>query len=160
MRAALERAEQDAITDALTGCLNRRGWRQALDLEERRCRRHDLDAVVLVIDLDGLKDLNDSQGHAAGDRRLVSCAEALRAVVRAEDTVARLGGDEFGVLAVQTGEDAEPAVASRIVRAFGGVGPKATVGCARRCEFGSLTAAVEAADRRMLEQKSASRSEP
>src|SRR3954452_21064182 len=132
LRTELARAEREATFDALTGCLNRRGWTRCLGAEERRCRRHDLDAVVVVVDLDGLKTVNDEYGHAAGDRRLVECADALRAAVRAEDAVARIGGDEFAVLAVQTHGDAPQAVAGQIERQFDVADVRASVGWARR----------------------------
>src|SRR3954447_11678385 len=102
LRAALARAEHEAMVDPLTGCLNRRGWTACLRTEERRCARHGLAAVVVIVDLDGLKAINDAEAHDAGDRRLVGCADALRRAVRGEDFLARLGGDEFAILAVQT----------------------------------------------------------
>jgi diguanylate cyclase (GGDEF)-like protein len=71
LRSALARAQREATVDALTGCLNRRGWSEALRAEERRCCRHDLDALVVVVDLDGLKAINDTEGHDSGDRCLV-----------------------------------------------------------------------------------------
>ena len=153
LRAELVRVEREATLDALTGCLNRRGWTRFLRSEERRCRRHDLDAVVVVVDLDGLKAVNDAYGHAAGDRRLIACADALRAAVRAEDAVARLGGDEFAVLAVQTHGDAPQAVAGQIERQFDVADVRASVGWARRSRHGDLAGAVTAADRCMLARK-------
>jgi diguanylate cyclase (GGDEF)-like protein len=155
LRTELARAEREATFDALTGCLNRRGWTRCLGAEERRCRRHDLDAVVVVVDLDGLKTVNDEYGHAAGDRRLVECADALRAAVRAEDAVARIGGDEFAVLAVQTtpATAAPRAVVTQIERRFEATEVKASLGWARRSEHGGLADAVMAADRGMLALK-------
>ena len=144
------------MTDVLTGVLNRRGWALALDREERRCRRHGLDAVVAVVDLDGLKAVNDADGHAAGDRRLVECAEAIASAVRAEDTVARLGGDEFAVLAVQIVDGADGSLSPRLIEAFRQMGVQATVGCARRSEHDGLQPAVEAADRDLLAAKARS----
>src|SRR4051812_48589320 len=111
--------------DALTGCLNRRGWTEALEAEERRCGRHDLDAMVVVVDVDGLKAINDTEGHDAGDRCLADCGNALRGAVRAEDCVARLGGDEFGVLAVQTRGRAPEAGGAQLERALQGAGGRA-----------------------------------
>src|SRR4051812_50032120 len=79
LRAALRRAGQEALVDPLTGCLNRRGWERGIEGEERRCERHGLDAVVVMIDLDALKETNDEHGHIAGDRPLLACARAIRA---------------------------------------------------------------------------------
>src|SRR5947209_10876716 len=153
LRAALAQARREATVDALTGCLNRRGWTRCLRAEERRCRRHELDAVVVVVDLDGLKAVNDACGHAAGDRRLTRCAGALRAAVRAEDAVARLGGDEFAVLAVQTTPTRPEAVVGQIERELDSADVQATLGWARRSPHGGLAAAVTEADRRMLALK-------
>src|SRR4051794_1388147 len=138
LRDALGQARRDAMVDALTGCLNRRGWTKSIEIEERRCRRHGLDAVVVVVDLDGLKGVNDECGHAAGDQRLIGCAHALRSVVRGEDLVARLGGDEFAVLAVQTISDAPHAVIAHIERAFDAAGIRASLGWALRSSHANL----------------------
>src|SRR3954471_15904417 len=126
LREALARAEREATLDALTGCLNRRGWTEALRAEERRCRRHGLDALVVIVDLDGLKVVNDTEGHEAGDRLLVECGAALRRALRAEDSVARLGGDEFGVLAVDTTPAAPEAVVTHLKRALDAARVKAS----------------------------------
>jgi diguanylate cyclase (GGDEF)-like protein len=95
-----ERAEEDSLTDPLTGVSNSRSWWQALRKEVARGTRHDESVVVAVIDLDGFKGVNDREGHLAGDLLLRMTARALRAAVRDEDLVARIGGDEFGILAV------------------------------------------------------------
>jgi diguanylate cyclase (GGDEF)-like protein len=153
LRAALHEAEREATVDAMTACLNRRGWTRSLEHEERRCRRHGLDAVVVVVDLDGLKAINDTRGHAAGDRSLMRCADAIRTAVRGEDLVARLGGDEFGVLTVQTAPEAPEAVIAQIERAFVAARVSASLGWALRSTAGSLAQAEKEADRRMLEAK-------
>jgi diguanylate cyclase (GGDEF)-like protein len=95
-----ERAEAESLTDDLTGLPNGRAWWRALLREASRCDRYDLAAVVAVVDLDGLKTINDTQGHLAGDLLLRTLGETLTNSVRESDVVARLGGDEFGVLAV------------------------------------------------------------
>jgi diguanylate cyclase (GGDEF)-like protein len=85
-----------AFSDSLTGLPNR-------PLFERRIAETlaaDESAVVAFLDLDDFKRVNDSLGHAAGDRLLEICGERLRGALRAHDTVARLGGDEFAILAV------------------------------------------------------------
>src|SRR3954447_1519340 len=153
LRVALARAEREAMFDPLTGCLNRRGWTEALRSEERRCSRHRLDAVVVILDLDGLKAVNDTEGHDAGDRRLIDCGEALLRAVRAEDSVARLGGDEFAVLAVQTGRRAPEALIANLERALEAADVKASLGWALRSRHAGLAGAVTEADRRMLASK-------
>lgn len=97
-RRAIEIAEALANTDALTGLVNRRGWDLLVaDAQERVAAFGDLVAVA-VIDLDGLKVVNDTHGHEAGDDLLRRAAEALQSVARPSDRVARYGGDEFAIL--------------------------------------------------------------
>ena len=86
-----ERAETVASTDVLTGLGNRRGWQAVLEAEETRCQRYGHPASVLVIDLDDLKVLNDSQGHAAGDDLLRTAATVLRRTLE-EQRLRRPGG--------------------------------------------------------------------
>ncbi|MCG8479801.1 MAG: GGDEF domain-containing protein, partial [Spirochaetales bacterium] len=87
--------EQLAYFDALTGLPNRTLLLDRLQQAIARCRREDDRLAVIFIDLDGFKKINDSLGHTAGDRYLVSIAERLGAQLRAMDTLARFGGDEF-----------------------------------------------------------------
>jgi diguanylate cyclase (GGDEF)-like protein len=98
-----------ALHDSLTGCLNRRGFDNAVDAEIARAQRYRRPASLLLVDVDGLKQLNDEHGHAVGDRALVHVANALSVITRRADVTARLGGDEFAVLAPETrvGEAAE-----------------------------------------------------
>jgi diguanylate cyclase (GGDEF)-like protein/PAS domain S-box-containing protein len=90
--------EHQALHDALTGLANRTLFRDRIDQAVKARRRCDTPAAVMVMDLDGFKEINDSLGHAAGDDLLVELARRLQSAVRSSDTVARLGGDEFGVL--------------------------------------------------------------
>jgi len=155
---ALARAEQEAITDGLTGSVNRRGWDRLLAAEEARCARHGLDAVVMVVDLDDFKTVNDTQGHAAGDELLVRCAGVLHDAVRAHDAVARTGGDEFALLAVHTsGEEAPATLISRLRTNLERAGLCATVAAATRGRAGTLAAAWRSADQEMLAAKRATR---
>jgi diguanylate cyclase len=103
---ALEQAVTEAETDPLTGLLNRRGWDRWLAREEDRFRRFGDPACVVMLDLDGLKAVNDLQGHDAGDRYIRRAAAVLRGSVRVGDPVARLGGDEFALVAPVAAEDA------------------------------------------------------
>ncbi|GAA4826712.1 hypothetical protein GCM10023201_11810 [Actinomycetospora corticicola] len=107
----LERAVSDAETDQLTGLLNRRGWDRWLEREEERFRRFGDPACVVMMDLDGLKTVNDTEGHDAGDRYLRRTAETLRRATRHGDPLARLGGDEFAMVATVGPDDAGPLVA-------------------------------------------------
>ena len=87
-------------SDSLTGCLNRRGFQEALNAELARGRREGHDVGLLVIDLDDFKRVNDEHGHAAGDELLRWVADVLRGTLRAEEVVGRLGGDEFATILV------------------------------------------------------------
>jgi PAS domain S-box-containing protein len=86
-----------AIRDPLTGLLNRDGLEQQISVL-RRAARQGRDVVVVFVDVDGLKAINDSQGHSGGDEVLREVARRLRASTRSEDVVARIGGDEFVVV--------------------------------------------------------------
>jgi len=105
----LERAERTeselrflADHDSLTGLLNRRRFRSELDQYVSFTARYGGRGAVMVIDIDGLKEVNDKLGHAAGDRLIRRVADTLRERVRTTDIVARLSGDEFAVLMPQT----------------------------------------------------------
>jgi len=93
-----EKLEHLALHDPLTGLPNRRLFDDRLRQALARTHRTGGQVAVLFLDLDGFKKINDSLGHEAGDRVLVTVAERLRYCLRPEDTAARLGGDEFVVL--------------------------------------------------------------
>lgn len=92
------RNEELASRDALTGLLNRRGFREAARRRLEESCEPDGAFVLLFLDLDGLKTVNDTSGHSQGDRLLQGLARVLQRVFRDEDVVGRLGGDEFAVL--------------------------------------------------------------
>jgi diguanylate cyclase (GGDEF)-like protein/PAS domain S-box-containing protein len=93
--------EHQALHDGLTGLANRTLFRDRVDHAVKSARRAGAHAAVMIVDLDGFKEINDSMGHAAGDELLVELGGRLRAAARSSDTVARLGGDEFGLLLPQ-----------------------------------------------------------
>jgi diguanylate cyclase (GGDEF)-like protein len=97
-RTMTRRLAAEALTDPLTGLGNRRAFDRALARETARTVRHDRPLAVAVIDVDGLKRVNDTLGHAAGDSMLVDLAAALRQAIRVEDAAYRLGGDEFALI--------------------------------------------------------------
>jgi two-component system cell cycle response regulator len=103
-----------ATTDPLTGLLNRRAADEQLQHEYARARRYGSPLAVLLIDLDGLKGINDLRGHAAGDRVLRGAATAIGQSLRGSDYGARWGGDEFLVLAPHTSRAAACRLAARI----------------------------------------------
>tara|TARA_R110002167_G_scaffold59005_1_gene167067 strand:- start:954 stop:1670 length:717 start_codon:yes stop_codon:yes gene_type:complete len=96
--ARIAELEQMALTDPLTGLSNRRGFENALATALDMNRRHGETAVLIYVDLDGFKQINDTYGHDAGDRLLQHVAALLKAELRASDAVARIGGDEFAAL--------------------------------------------------------------
>lgn len=148
-----ERAEADSKSDALTGLYNRRGWEGLIEAEEQRCKRYGNPGGVIVIDLDGLKEVNDTEGHAAGDHLIERAAEVLDSAVRTEDVVARLGGDEFAVLAVQADPDKLDIVVGRIREAMEDAGLAASIGNCSRGHEGGFAQAFERADQLMYENK-------
>ncbi len=113
-------AETLANTDPLTGLANMRHLQGQLRHNLGLVKRYEQPFALLVIDVDGLKRVNDGQGHQAGDRVLVQVGLAMRRTIRAVDTPARIGGDEFCVLAPsQTAEAARP-LAERLAAAVAG----------------------------------------
>ncbi|OLY71758.1 diguanylate cyclase [Pseudomonas sp. ATCC PTA-122608] len=93
-----QQLEFQAVTDPLTGLLNRRGFHQSVENVLLRSERNEQSLVLLYLDLDGFKRVNDSLGHDAGDRVLRWVAEQLKACLRSYDILGRMGGDEFTAL--------------------------------------------------------------
>jgi diguanylate cyclase (GGDEF)-like protein/PAS domain S-box-containing protein len=103
-----------ALTDELTGLKNRRGFVALGDHQLRVARRNGCDVVVLYADLDGFKRINDTFGHAEGDRALREVADVFRSALRDTDVIARLGGDEFTVLLVGGDQSTADTVVDRV----------------------------------------------
>jgi diguanylate cyclase (GGDEF)-like protein/PAS domain S-box-containing protein len=121
-RAQLEKITHLAEHDSLTGLPNRLLFRDRVGQAISLARRHRGQAAVLFMDLDGFKQINDSLGHAAGDKLLQSVAKRLLACVREPDTVSRYGGDEFAVLLQDLHRPQDAAAATRrLLRALGEV---------------------------------------
>jgi diguanylate cyclase (GGDEF)-like protein len=108
-----ERARELALRDQLTGLRNRRFFDDQLEQALARADRSGRPVALLVLDLDGLKAINDAGGHPAGDAALCAAADALRRSVRRGDLPCRLGGDEFAVILPDAGAEAALAVAER-----------------------------------------------
>ncbi len=107
-----------ALHDALTGLPNRALFEDRLGLALERSRRSGASVAVLFLDLDNFKQVNDSLGHAAGDRVLQGLAERLRTMLRPMDTISRYGGDEFTLLFEDLGTEREVVlIAERISQA-------------------------------------------
>lgn len=166
---ALEDSTHRALHDPLTDLPNRVLLADRYALASARARRHGTALVVVLIDLDGFKALNDRHGHRAGDRALVTVADRLRAIVRDADTAARLGGDEFVVLTEATPGGSEAAtLARRIERALeppmdlDGIEATltASAGAAVVEPTADLDDALSRADERMFERKRERRGDP
>lgn len=108
------RLRKASLTDDLTRLHNRRGFMSLAEQQLRLARRQGKDAVVMYVDMNGFKELNDTYGHGVGDRALIEVARLLRSTVRDCDVVARLGGDEFTVLALDADGYGARAIQKRI----------------------------------------------
>jgi diguanylate cyclase (GGDEF)-like protein len=151
-----------ALTDPLTGLLNRRGFIEAADRELERARRYGRPLAIAYVDVQGLKAVNDTEGHLAGDRLLCATARLLTDSARANDVVGRLGGDEMGVLLVeQTPEGAEAAtsrIEAEVLDRRAAIGLRSrwdlTVGTSTFPEDGeTVDELLRAADLRLYEQR-------
>lgn len=121
LRHAVERhrAHRDLLklahVDELTGLLNRRGFREAALQHDRLCGRTGQGYLLLFIDVNNLKAINDTSGHVAGDATLERVAEALRTTFRASDILGRWGGDEFVVIATNVAKSDTERIVSRLL---------------------------------------------
>jgi diguanylate cyclase (GGDEF)-like protein len=98
----VEQLAHDAAHDGLTGLPNRRSFDQKLAEAVAGAGRYGWTFAVVLVDLDGLKAINDEHGHGVGDEVLRAVGEQLVSSVRMEDTAARLGGDEFGLIVMES----------------------------------------------------------
>ncbi len=159
---SLEAAQREARTDALTGLANRKAFDEQLALLSAVARRHNVGLALALFDLDGLKQMNDRQGHAAGDMALVHFARILRRSSRASDFVSRIGGDEFALLLPQTDIEGAGALALRIAQALGEGGApfRASVGLAEFKADQSPAQFLECADQALYSAKHSGRTRP
>jgi len=103
-----------ALTDELTGLYNRRGFLALAERQLKLGRRSGRGILLVFIDVDGLKQLNDTFGHAEGDRTLIRAGGVLEKTFRESDVVARFGGDEFAVLAIEASQHNQETIAARL----------------------------------------------
>ena len=108
------------VTDPLSGCVNRRGFDDALGREVARAERSGQALTLVAVDVDYFKSINDTFGHLAGDAAIREVAQLLRTSARAGDMVARIGGEEFMLLAPNTDAPGAFHLAQRLVDAFRG----------------------------------------
>jgi diguanylate cyclase (GGDEF)-like protein len=161
-RAKITELEARLDIDPLLDILNRRGFERELKRSLAYVKRYGTDAVLVYIDLDGFKGVNDRAGHSAGDELLKAVAASLSGKVRASDVVARLGGDEFAVLLWNVSEthafakarDLEEGVAAvTIVRSGVPISVTASAGVAALSPLDGPEEAIDAADRAMYLRK-------
>jgi diguanylate cyclase (GGDEF)-like protein len=112
---ALERIQELATRDELTGCLNRRAMMERLHEEAARCARQALPMCLVLVDLDHFKRINDAHGHAAGDTVLRRFAALARTGLRGTDLLARWGGEEFLLMLGATGAESGAACVQRLL---------------------------------------------
>ncbi len=154
---AVEDASRLARSDPLTGIGNRLVWQETI-ARTRSLAEAGSPVSVLLVDLNQLKETNDTYGHDAGDRLIQALARTLRSAVRESEEVARIGGDEFAVLLVGVDETGCEAIAARIrgklaALAAGEVVGSASLGAASCPPCGSLDEAVQLADERLYRTK-------
>lgn len=106
--------QQQALTDSLTGCYNRRSFELQLERDLHMATRMRQPLSLIMLDLDNFKHINDQAGHDAGDAALCMLADNLRAELRAVDTAARFGGDEFVIILPQANPEGALLVAERL----------------------------------------------
>lgn len=119
-----------ATTDELTGLANQRGLLEVAGQYLDRVRNQPLDLAVVYVDVDGLKTVNDTRGHAAGDALIRSVADVLRGAFRPIDTIARVGGDEFAILLNSPNAAFAMALVDRVHERLAEVGVSASIGTA------------------------------
>lgn len=158
-RSAEERLHALSISDALTGIANYRFLMTRLEAEIERSGRSGRPFAILFLDVDGLKQINDSHGHLVGSRALVRVGDALRASARVIDTAARYGGDEFALLLPETTAEEARAVADRVAErlAAGSETPVVTVSvgvAVHPADGATPEALIGAADERLYSTRS------
>lgn len=147
VRAAEERWElwHLATTDALTGLANLRFLRETLAREIERVQRYGEPLTLVLIDMDGLKEINDRRGHEAGNEALRILADTIRSTLRSADFAARFGGDEFAILLPHSDAEEGARLAERIRLALGSEGSLPL-----RASFGIASVDGTAADANQL----------
>ncbi|HET6247220.1 MAG TPA: diguanylate cyclase [Tepidisphaeraceae bacterium] len=167
----LAEAEQESMTDALTGLYNRRSMDQLLEREVALCERHGRPLTIFMVDMDLFKQVNDAHGHAAGDYLLKTFADCVRITLRKTDLAFRYGGDEFCIALPTTPLSQAQQVVQKLRQAFAAVDftsaiahmdhqPTLSIGIAERSQAQNvltLTALLGAADQALYEAKNANR---
>jgi diguanylate cyclase (GGDEF)-like protein len=155
------RARHAADHDHLTGACSRRAFFGLATREQARALRRVSPLSLLLFDVDHFKRINDTHGHATGDRVLVDIVQRTGAVIRSIDTVARVGGEEFAVLLPDTGADTALLVAERLRheldRALDPAGYTVSIGAATLRPGETIDAMLKRADAALYAAKAAGR---
>jgi diguanylate cyclase (GGDEF)-like protein len=120
LQERVEQLDMLAHEDSLVDLPNRRGFVRALERVIDRVNRYEENAALLFVDVDGLKLINDSFGHQAGDEALIQVARLLVGGVRKSDVVARIGGDEFAILLGHSDAESARETAARLIDMIAG----------------------------------------
>jgi two-component system, cell cycle response regulator len=146
LRYAIERKRLElalhrmTLVDDLTGLYNRRGFFQRAPRRLTLAIAEQKRALLALVDMDGLKQINDTHGHLEGDKAIMMVAAVLKGTLRDDDIIARIGGDEFAVLAIVNGPNAERAILSRLDRNFAEAGTPAGYAVSVSLGFAALEA--------------------
>lgn len=168
LRNRLEETQERAMRDVLTGIPNRQAYEERLASEIARCKRYDTPLSMVVWDVDKFKTINDSYGHAGGDRVLKVIAEVLSQHVRETDFVARYGGEEFVMLMPETSAEAALQVADKLRQKIAqtpfhfhdiGVDVSISAGVAQYHQDELVTSLFERADAALYAAKEAGRNQ-
>lgn len=150
VRLGVARLKEQALIDELTGLLNRRALDRDLPVELSRAHRYKRQVAVVVIDLDGLKVINDRFGHSAGDIAITDMGTAICESLREQDRAYRVGGDEFVVVLTETDAAGAAAVLDRIVAAGA---PAFTAGIRVTDGADDMHNVLDDADRELIQSK-------
>ncbi|MGH9704418.1 MAG: GGDEF domain-containing protein, partial [Candidatus Acidiferrales bacterium] len=157
-KRSMARVRQMAVSDPLTGLANYRLLVDVLDAEIKRFGRTGRSFAVLILDLDGLKKINDTLGHLAGSRAICRVADTIRVLCRATDTAARYGGDEFVIVLLETNYEGAQLLSLRIAERLAKdiQYPPLTVSVGTALyphDGGTVTEILRAADRSLYQKK-------
>ncbi len=153
-----ERAEAEAMMDTITPLYNRRGWDLLTHAEEKRAKEYGHHLCVISIDLDNLKKLNDTYGHAKGSEYITNAGKAIKNCITESDIASRTGGDEYNILLVDCDDIRAAKIADNIRRAFKDVNVEGSLGIAQFKHNDTVAQAMEAADHRLYDEKKAKKS--
>lgn len=158
-----EKTRAMSVTDELTGLYNRRGFFTLAERELKVANRHKIKMFLIYVDLDNLKEINDTFGHLKGDMVLIETAKILRGTFRQSDIIARIGGDEFTAVLIETTEAYAETIISRLRKNIDILNEKITQGYKFSISTGiacydpespsSIVELLNHADKSMYEQK-------